>query len=260
METLRTNLEIVLDAREKGFVAIPCLAGTKIPAVKWGKWQDEMPPEDLLREWFADPRRNIAIICSGEVVFDCDDPAIADLVIAECGDTPEKVRTPRAGIHLPYRKRQGVVLQNHVKLRGLSIDIRTNGGLRMIPPSRTENGVYEWMNGSGLLPRQELPVARIGWTREQVQRTVRPVVIDGERSVLALRARAYLATVEGAISGHNGHNRCFRAACILVQKFGLSFDEAWPILCEWNEQCEPPFTEKELIHKLSDAIKKRGAK
>ena len=34
-------------------------------------------------------------------------------------------------------------------------------------------------------------------------------------------------------------------------------EEAWPLLLEWNQQCEPPWSERELAHKLSDALKKR---
>lgn len=52
-----------------------------------------------------------------------------------------------------------------------------------------------------------------------------------------------------------GHDRTFRVACVLAIKFGLSFTEAWPIFCEWNTQCEPPWTDEELRHKLHDAMK-----
>ena len=66
------------------------------------------------------------------------------------------------------------------------------------------------------------------------------------------------ATIEGAISGRRGHDRCFRAACVLVQKFGLSFEQAWPLLKEWSEACcEPPWSDRELEHKLRDALKQR---
>ena len=75
--------------------------------------------------------------------------------------------------------------------------------------------------------------------------------------MLVRRARAYLASVEGAISGQGGHDKTFRAACILVQKFGLDFERAWPLFKEWNEQCEPPWSDAELTHKLRDAIEKR---
>ena len=52
---------------------MPIVERTKIQAVKWKEWQDKLPPEELVREWFS-VRRNIAIVTAGMVVFDCDDP------------------------------------------------------------------------------------------------------------------------------------------------------------------------------------------
>lgn len=252
VQRLTDTIGIALDARAKGLVAIPCHPGTKVPAVKWKPWQATMPPLDLQRAWFADTRVNVAIITAGLVVFDCDDPAKADLVLAACGDTPHKVRTPRGGLHLGYRKRAGVAVTNQVKIKGLPIDIRTDGGLEVIPTSRTDRGRYEWI-GPGLLPPALLPVAKVGWTRTRVRRALHTVTPVDDADVMARRARAYLAHVEGAISGQRGHDRTMRVAGILIQKFGLSIERAWPLITEWNETCEPPWTDVELLHKLRDA-------
>ncbi len=246
------NLVIALDALEKGLVPIPIVEGTKIPAVKWKRWQYDLPPVELLREWFS-AGHNIAIICAGMVVFDCDDPAKAEMVLAECGETTHKLRTPRGGLHLGYRKRKGVEVQNQVRIKGMPIDIRTNGGLELIPCSRTEHGEYRWLGE--LRPVAELPVAKIGWTRERVRKRFRPIERIDDAAVIIRRARGYLATIEGAISGQKGHHKTFRAACTLVQKFGLTIEQAWPLFIEWNQQCEPPWSEKELLHKLQDAYR-----
>jgi hypothetical protein len=50
------------------------------------------------------------------------------------------------------------------------------------------------------------------------------------------RARAYIAKMPGAISGAGGHDQTFAVACALV-KFGLSPDDAWPLLLEYNQRC-----------------------
>src|SRR5437016_8203483 len=99
METPRDNLQIALDALEKGLVAIPCHPGTKVPMVKWKEWQSRMPTVELLRAWFRGAC-NIAILTTDMVVFDCDDPAKAELVLTECGETSHKLKTPRGGLHL----------------------------------------------------------------------------------------------------------------------------------------------------------------
>ena len=56
-------LEVALDARAKGIVAIPC--DGKVPLVKWKPWQAELPPLETQREWFRDTRVNVAIITTG---------------------------------------------------------------------------------------------------------------------------------------------------------------------------------------------------
>jgi RecA-family ATPase len=67
------------------------------------------------------------------------------------------------------------------------------------------------------------------------------------------RARKYLAEMPPAISGQNGHGQTLQAACALVWGFDLPEANAWPLLLEYNERCQPPWSEKELRHKISEA-------
>src|SRR5207253_1752400 len=112
-----------LDAAEKGHTCIPCHPGTKIPAVRWRAWQSDMPPVELLREWFREAC-NIAIVTTDMVLFDCDDFAAIETVVGHCDLTPHMLKTPR-GMHLGYRLPKGEQLKNRVKINGLNIDIRT---------------------------------------------------------------------------------------------------------------------------------------
>ena len=73
------------------------------------------------------------------------------------------------------------------------------------------------------------------------------------RADVVQRARNYLSKVPGAISGQSGHNQTFKAACRLVQLFGLTDEEAMSLLREWNQKCQPPWDEKDLQKKLRDA-------
>ncbi len=72
------------------------------------------------------------------------------------------------------------------------------------------------------------------------------------------RARMYLAQIPPAVSEQGGHNVTFKAACALVQGFGLTPEEAFPLLKEWNVDCKPPWTDQDLMHKLDDAAKQPG--
>lgn len=157
-----------------------------------------------------------------------------------------------------YGMRKNVHYGNAVKIRNRPIDLRCEGAYAVCDWSRNAEGkFYEWLGD--VLPVNELPLLRVSWLREKSPvRRVKPVAELIGDEIMVRRARAYLATVEGGVSGQKGHFRCFRAACILVQKFGLSYEQAWPIFVEWSERaCEPPFSEKELQHKLLDAVKLR---
>ncbi|WP_413431543.1 DUF3987 domain-containing protein [Crateriforma spongiae] len=71
------------------------------------------------------------------------------------------------------------------------------------------------------------------------------------------RAIAYLAAMPPAISGSNGHSQTFAAATALVHGFGIESDRALTILqTEYNPRCVPPWSDRELQHKIKQAATK----
>lgn len=72
------------------------------------------------------------------------------------------------------------------------------------------------------------------------------------------RARAYLATIPGAVSGQRGHDRTFYAANRLVRGYAMTPEAALPLLLEWNQRCVPPWSEYELRRKLEQADAQSG--
>lgn len=74
---------------------------------------------------------------------------------------------------------------------------------------------------------------------------------DAER-----RATAYLAKCEPAVSGRRGHDKAFKAACKVGPGFDLDPETAYRLLRDhYNPRCEPPWSEKELRHKVEDAYR-----
>jgi hypothetical protein len=67
------------------------------------------------------------------------------------------------------------------------------------------------------------------------------------------RARQYIAAVPPAISGQHGDVHTFRVCCRVVRGFALADDDALDVLRDWNSRCEPPWSDRELIDKLSRA-------
>jgi len=70
------------------------------------------------------------------------------------------------------------------------------------------------------------------------------------------RCRAYLSKRDPAIEGRGGDQWTLETAMI-GGDFDLSDAEFWPLLCEWNARCLPPWDEAELRAKLENANKYR---
>jgi len=67
------------------------------------------------------------------------------------------------------------------------------------------------------------------------------------------RALLYAAAVPPAVAGQHGDVHTFRVCCRIARGFALRDDEALTVLREWNTRCDPPWSERELINKLSRA-------
>src|SRR4051795_10480685 len=155
------------DLLARGLAVVPCCsADGKVPLVEWGKWTKRPGRafiEKMMRRY---PSTNVGIIAglSGITVVDCDDPAAVAVMIARCGDTPLKVRTPSGGVHLYYR----AAGERCADLRpeGLKVDVKSIGGFVVAPPSVRPDGphagrAYEFLEGSWA-DLARLPVARPG--------------------------------------------------------------------------------------------------
>lgn len=67
------------------------------------------------------------------------------------------------------------------------------------------------------------------------------------------RAQRLLDTRPGAVAGQGGHVTTFSVACVLVHGFGLEPEEAMPLMQGWNNRCDPPWKDRDLMHKLVSA-------
>lgn len=68
------------------------------------------------------------------------------------------------------------------------------------------------------------------------------------------RARKCIATRQGAVSGAGGHATTYGVAATLVWGFGLSPEEAMPLMWEYNQRCDPAWSEHDLWHKVRSVL------
>jgi len=144
---------------------------------------------------------------------------------------------------------------------GKGLDVRGNGGQVVGPGSRHKSGaVYAWApeRSPAGVELAELPAAWLDLLREPERKPVAaPASPPGPHSDVRRRASAYLARMDPAIEGSNGSGALWNAAQAMVRGFQLPEPEAYELLAgEYNPRCEPPWSEKELLHKIRDAVEK----
>ena len=103
------------------------------------------------------PSANVAVLdgtYGGITRVDVDDPVLAQECLTRFGKTPVVIGTPSGGFHLCYRANgEG----RRIRLDGKRIDILGSGGFGLVPPSETDKGRYEFIEGSIDLLRSDLP-------------------------------------------------------------------------------------------------------
>jgi hypothetical protein len=137
-------------------------------------------------------------------------------------------------------------------------------------PYRWEAGLAPWETPFAPLPKWVVELAQKHQEEKQRKSSTQTYgkqsgssvsysVPNGtDRQRIYERARKLLVTIPPGIQGQNGSKPTYQAACALVLGFGLSTDEAMPLLQEYSARCVPPWSDKELLHKLESANKPPG--
>lgn len=92
---------------------------------------------------------------------------------------------------------------------------------------------------------QESALAQLETQRQQTP-------VSGE---ISRRAAQYISKISPAVSGQGGHDKTFHVAMVLVEGFGLSAEEALPVMNDWNRSCVPPWPSSDIVYKLKEASK-----
>jgi putative DNA primase/helicase len=253
-----------------------CRSPGKRPLGTWKMYQECLAAPDALRMlWTRHERCNVGVVLgrvSGLVGVDLDGPEGEELLRElSGGDLPATLEfvTPGGGRRLLYRLAgDGADVPIRTLRRGTGeLKVLGEGSLTVMPPSlHVSGGTYAWV--PGLCPGEIEPAAAPAWVVNprppfcsQLAERVEPHSRSEctTNGTVLERARAYLACCDPAISGRGGHDQTFKVACRLVKGFALAPDDALRLLlCDYNPRCVPPWTEKELRHKVEDAQRSPG--
>ena len=262
---------------QRGWMPVHIPPGTKGPRRKG--WQKLRLTEADLPKHFNRPG-NIGIVlgeASNKLVdVDLDCPEAIELADQYLPATPSITGRPSAQrSHRWYYSDVPKIEQYHDPKTGkMIVELRSNGGQTLVGPSRHDetDEPYDYLDGEPAhVPAPQLYACVKALYEEVVRRRygdpidqkTRPVSLGPaqraciDADAVERRALAYLEEMPPAISGQGGHSATYAAATTLVHGFGIPTDRALQMLLEhYNPHCQPPWTEKELRHKVEDAASK----
>lgn len=247
-----TLLDAALFYAAKGFRVLPvhwpveggcscgvedCASPCKHPLVGHGK-DDATLDTAQIRSWWARwPEANVGLRMGGGVValdVDAHKGGNETLLSHEpITGTPE-VRTPKGGSHLYLAADDGGLLNAVEKLPGL--DLRTDRGYVLAPPSRTLEGAYKWvhkLNGHFA----ECPA----WVRAAFSQ-------DAQQSSAP-------AVAKEAIPQGQRDDALFRVGC-RMRYAGAGYEEILVAMTVFNRtRCKPPMTDAQVEKLARQAAK-----
>lgn len=251
VETLRAEAHRFVDFN---YSILPLKWGAKTPLMRWK--ESESGHEEIERWLSRFGRLNIAIHTgrSGIVGLDADTPEAVRWIEENCPATPMLATTPRGGLHAYFRAVEETPPM--VGLFGIGLDVRAGRSILVASPSWSREHKRRWEWRGEVIPVHELPELPAGLLPRKPE-VARPVVPNGgPRPSGAIRDVTRWIMRVDSVQGQRGSQGCFRVACKLAQS-GMGWDQCMAWLLAWNERCaHPPWSEKELRHKLDDAFKR----
>lgn len=226
----KTTLDYAKYYISKGFSVIPIKRKDKQPSIAtWKEYQDRLPTDQELVEWFGDnSKHNIAIVTgklSNIVAADLDSERAVEFAKENSFPISPLSKTGK-GYHIVYRYKDGV--RNFQKRDNLpDIDLRGDGGYIVVEPSIHPSGCqYQWVEGKGLddLPFAELPEIILSKSPEHKTplKELYKGVPEGSRNDSLAR-----------LVGSWGNDK-------------LTFEECLENASLWNSKNTPPLPEKEI--------------
>ncbi|PKN33222.1 MAG: hypothetical protein CVU61_14495 [Deltaproteobacteria bacterium HGW-Deltaproteobacteria-19] len=236
----------------------PCISG-------WTEYQKRLPTEEEVGTWFGqNPEPNIAIITgtvSNLVVFDLDsEDAVA--YAEEEGGFPETVKVKTGKGYHVYMKHPGFPVKNSVN-KDLAIDIRSDGGYVVAPPSIHGSGhQYWWEEGHSIWELDPAPcepwmIQYLKDVNEQVGKKKAPKDGDNElnreipdqdnKKPVKENSTGEFSRLlqEGCQEGERNHVTTSFIGHLF--KTGMKPEEIWETVIIWNQtKVKPPLDLDEL--------------
>ena len=146
------------DYRKQGFSVIPLKPKDKEALHEWKQYQEGKATKAQIKSWWEKwPHANIGIVTgevSGIVVIDCDSKNACESFAKTYPESTAtlQVKTGK-GKHFYFKWAPGIRNKAGSTVLGQEVDIRSDGGYVVAPPSIHPNGkAYKWLNKKSIQP------------------------------------------------------------------------------------------------------------
>lgn len=214
-----------IDLAQNGYAVFPLIESSKVPAVSHG-FKEASKDLKIIKKWFETCESfNIGIATgqlSGITVVD------VDVKNGHRGNESLKflnlpptltAKTPSGGWHLYYKYHPGL----RSSIGGLDgIDVKTDGGYVVAPPSTLPDGPYEWVNDHEISSLEDVHVQKLS------------------------PKKIYAKKEEGALIEANRNNTLTSLAGAMRRQ-GATEEEIYHALTKVNDgRCSPPLEDFEV--------------
>jgi Bifunctional DNA primase/polymerase, N-terminal/DnaB-like helicase C terminal domain len=230
-----------------------CCSPGKHPRTQNGLAEATSSAEQIRSWWGRWPDANIAVRCDSLFVLDVDPRHGGDVRLERLKGMPTtlRVRTGGGGWHL-YMKGPG--RNGWRKQIAAGLDVQAGPGKYVLaPPSNHASGKCYEVDVNADIADVPQWLTDMATRADDVPKPPQPP-LDADIRITE-RARRYLEKFPPAISGQGGHACTLLAAGHLIKGFRLDNAAAFSLLSEWNLRCDPPWSERELRHKIREAPK-----
>lgn len=225
-----------------GFSVIPCRPGSKIPAIDWKQYQEKRASREQIEAWWKqEPNYNVAVVTgeiSGISVVDVDGEKGEESLRTLSTPLPETRthKTPHGRHHIYLYQSQLHTGANFLP----GIDVRSDGGIVIMPPSKAEGLEYKRENRLDIEEFDEPPEILLATTRGSERESSTTTALSGEAKLWISEA------IRTGVEQGGRDNTATRIAGYLYSK-GIPKDIVYEYVYDFGLKCNPPLEESDII-------------
>ena len=239
------NLHAAIRYAELGYEVLPVVAGAKNPLTEHGVRDATLDTKTIESWWTRWPNANIGVSAAGLVIIDIDSKGDSRWPEDEerACELVESARaisvTPSGGRHFFFRRPDGVSWRCSVRKLAANVDVRTDGGYVVVPPSKLLAGAYVWIEGKELDTAKEFLSTPPKWLCD---------LLDEREREYTSQINKFAQLDETRVIEEGTRNDVLFRIGAKLRSIGFDFEEIYSALSVVNRRrCRPQLDDVEVL-------------